>query len=109
ALKTRRYGAAERLLASMGQDSFTNITAGILRAWALVGENRKSEADAALDQLGASGLEDFLVLHRALMAEVSGDMDGAIALAARAYEGEPYVARVVEIYARMLANAGRFE
>src|SRR5690606_7776703 len=48
ALKERRYGAAERMLGAIGQDSFTGITATILRAWALVGENRKGEADTVL-------------------------------------------------------------
>ena len=106
ALKERRYSAAERMLGAIGQDSFTGITAGILRAWALVGDNRKDEADAALDQLGQSGLEYFLVFHRALMAEASGDTDEAIKLAGRAFEAEPYVAHIVEVYARILANAG---
>ncbi len=109
ALKERRYSASERMLGAIGQDSFTGITAGILRAWALVGDNRKDEADAALDQLGQSGLEDFLVFHRALMAEASGDTDEAIKLAGRAFEAEPYVARIVEVYARILANAGKFD
>lgn len=109
ALKERRYGPAERLLGAIGQESFTGITAGILRAWALVGDNRKAEADALLDKLGSTGLEDFLVFHRALMAEASGDTEGAIALAGRAFDAEPYVARIVEVYARILANAGRFD
>ena len=109
ALKERRYSAAERMLGAIGQDSFTGITAGILRAWALVGDNRKAEADAALDALGQSGLEDFLVFHRALMAEASGDTEEAIQLAGRAFEAEPYVARIVEVYARILANAGKFD
>lgn len=109
ALKERRYGAAERMLSTMGQESFTGITAGILRAWAMVGDNRKDEADAVLDDLGMSGLEDFLVFHRALMAEASGDTETAIELAGRAFEAEPYVARIVEVYARILANAGRFD
>ena len=109
ALKERRYGPAERLLGAIGQESFTGITAGILRAWALVGDNRKAAADALLDKLGSTGLEDFLVFHRALMAEASGDTEGAIALAGRAFDAEPYVARIVEVYARILANAGRFD
>ena len=109
ALKERRYGASEEMLGAIGQESFTGITAGILRAWALVGDNRKDEADAVLEQLGQSGLEDFLVFHRALMAEASGDTDSAIELAGRAFEAEPYVARIVEVYARILANAGRFD
>jgi tetratricopeptide (TPR) repeat protein len=109
ALKERRYDAAERMLNALGQDSFTGITASILRAWALVGDNRKAEADRALDELGESGLEDFLVFHRALMAEAAGQTDEAIRLAGQAFDNEPYVARVVEVYARILANAGRFD
>ena len=109
ALKERRYADAEQRLSTIGQDSFTGITAGILRAWALVGDNRKDEADALLDTLGQSGLEDFLVFHRALMAEASGDNETAIELAGRAFAAEPYVARIVEVYARLLANAGRFD
>ncbi|WP_108462037.1 tetratricopeptide repeat protein [Devosia naphthalenivorans] len=109
ALKERRYDAADRLLKAIGQDSFTGITASILRAWALVGDNRKAEADAVMNELGASGLEDFLVFHLALMAEAAGETEEAIALAGQAFDNEPYVARVVEVYARILANAGRFD
>lgn len=109
ALKERRYDAAERMLGAIGQDSFTGITAGILRAWALVGANRQEEADTVLDELAQSGLEDFLVFHRALMAEASGNTDLAIELAGRAFDAEPFVARIVEVYARILANAGKFD
>jgi hypothetical protein len=107
ALKERRYDAAESQLGTIGQDSFTGITASILRAWALVGANRKADADAMLDTLGETGLDDFLVFHRALMAEVAGQTDLTIDLAGQAYDAEPYVARVVELDARVLANAGR--
>jgi tetratricopeptide (TPR) repeat protein len=109
AIKERRYGAAERMLASVSQDSFTGITAAILRGWALVGDNRYAEADDLLKTLGETGLEDFLVFHRALMAEVAGERETALDLAAKAFENEPYVARMVEVYARMLANDGRFD
>ena len=109
ALKERRYDSAERQLGAIGQDSFTGITASILRAWAMVGANRKADADAMLDTLGETGLDDFLIFHRALMAEVAGQTDNAIKLAGDAFLAEPYVARVVELYARVLANAGRFD
>jgi tetratricopeptide (TPR) repeat protein len=109
ALKERRYGAAVRQLATISQDSFSGITAGILRAWAMVGDNRGDQAQALMEELGANGLEDFLVFHRALMAEAAGDADLAIELAARAFEAEPYVARMAEVYARMLANGGDFD
>jgi tetratricopeptide (TPR) repeat protein len=109
ALKERRYGAAGTALETISQDTFTGITASILRAWALVGDNRYEEADAILAKLGDTGLEDFLVFHRALMAEVAGEKAKALELAAQAFENEPYVARMVEVYSRMLANEGRFD
>jgi tetratricopeptide (TPR) repeat protein len=109
AIKERRYGAAERMLRTVSQDSFTGITAAILRAWALVGDNRYAEADALIQTLGQTGLEDFLVFHRGLMAEVAGEREKALEFAAKAFENEPYVARMVEVYARMLANEGRFD
>ena len=109
ALKERRYPAAGAMLSNIGEDSFTAITGGILHAWALVGENKSEEAGKILDTLGQGGLEDFLLFHRALMAEAAGDTDKAIELAGQAFDSEPNVARVVEVYARILANAGEFD
>ena len=109
ALKERRYGAAARRLDNVSEDNFSGITAGILRAWALVGEGKSGEADALMARLGNSGLADFLVFHRALMNEAAGNSQAALALAQRAYDNEPYVARMAEVYARMLANAGDAE
>ncbi len=108
ALKERRYAASSAILAKLKQGTFTAITGTVLRAWALVGENKTGEADALLDRLGRDGLADFLVFHRALMAEATGDTQAAIDLAGKAYDAEPLVARIVEVYARILANAGRF-
>ncbi|MBE7733812.1 tetratricopeptide repeat protein [Devosia faecipullorum] len=109
ALKERRYGAAARRLDNVSEDNFSGITAGILRAWALVGEGKSGEADALMARLGNSGLADFLVFHRALMNEAAGNSQAALTLAQRAYDNEPYVARMAEVYARMLANAGDIE
>lgn len=109
ALKERRYDSAVRQLSQISQDSFSGITAGILRAWAMVGDNRGDDAQALMEELGANGLDEFLVFHRALMAEAAGDTELALVLAARAFEAEPYVARMAEVYARMLANSGRFD
>ena len=109
ALKQRRYGAVIAQLGQSGTQTFAGITGVILRAWAYTGDNRIDEGFRLLDDLGQSGLEDFLVFHRALMADVTGRQDEAIAHAARAYEVDPQVARIVEAYARMLGNAGRFD
>jgi tetratricopeptide (TPR) repeat protein len=109
ALKERRYAAAERQLSTVSQDTFTGITAGILRAWSLVGQGDDKAADQVLDKIGQAGLADFLVFHRALMAEALGDREQALDLAAQAFKAEPFVARIVEVYARMLANDGQFD
>ncbi len=101
-------GVAEEL-DGLGADSFAAITGSILRAWALVGEGKLDDALSSLDPVAANGLEDFLVFHRALMADVAGEHDRAIDLAKKAYEVDPYVARIVEAYTRMLGNAGRFD
>ncbi|MBK8085880.1 MAG: tetratricopeptide repeat protein [Devosia sp.] len=109
AIKARRYAAAGRALTTVGGDTFAGITGGILRAWALEGEGRRDEAGQVLDQIGQGGLEDFLVFHRAIMADVAGDSREALELIAVAHQADPYIARIVEAYARMLGNAGRFE
>jgi Flp pilus assembly protein TadD len=109
ALKQRRYDAAQQELANLGTDTFIGITGDILQAWAYVGEGKVKEADDLLGTLADAGLEDFLVFHRALMAEVSGETEKSLQLAKQAYEADPYVARIVEAYARMLGDAGRFD
>jgi len=108
-LKDRRYRAVEKLLAGAPSDDFAGIGANILGAWALIGDGRRDDAFSALDKISGSGLGDFLNFHRALMAEVAGDSDDAISLAAKAYQSTPNAPRMVEAYARMLGNAGRFD
>jgi tetratricopeptide (TPR) repeat protein len=109
AVKRRSYATAIKELDAVGTDNFAGITGGIMRAWAYTGDKRVDEAFGLLDTIGRNGLEDFLVFHRALMADLSGQTDTAIEHAKRAYEVEPFVARIVEAYARMLGNAGRFD
>ena len=109
AVKRRSYGAAIDELEQVGNDNFAGITGGILRAWAFTGDGQTAAAVAQLDRIGRNGLGDFLVFHRALMADISGRSDEAIGFARQAYEVEPFVARIVEAYTRMLGNAGRFD
>jgi len=109
ALKERRYRAANTMLSRISQDTFSGITATILRAWAMVGDGHVAEADQLMQKLGETGLEDFLVFHRALLAEAAGERGKALDLAGKAFDNEPYVARIVEVYARMLANDGQFD
>ncbi len=109
ALQHQRYGDTETILAAVTQDSFTAITGSILRAWAFIGDQKPAKADALLEELSKTGLADFLVFHRALMAEATGDTKKAIELAGQAYVAEPFVARIVEVLARLLANQDQYE
>lgn len=108
-LKARRYAAATKELDGLGTDDFSSITGGILRAWALTGDHKRPEAFAELDKLASTGLGDFLVFHRALMADVSGDTTDAVALITKAYNASPDAARTVEAYARVMGDAGHFD
>jgi Flp pilus assembly protein TadD len=108
-LKDRRYRQVEQALADLKSNDFVGISATVLRAWALVGDGRGSDADAAMAKLGKGGLGDFLTFHRALMADISGDSASAVRLISKAYKLEPNAPRTVEAYARILGNAGRFD
>ena len=109
AIKQRRYDAALAALDGIGADTFEDITGSILKAWALTGQGKIDDAFTLLDGLAEGALEDFLLFHRAVMADVAGRSEDAIAFAGQAYDSEPFSADVVEAYARMLGNAGRFD
>ncbi len=109
ALKERRYDAAITDLNRLSPDTFEGLTGAILKAWALTGEGKVDDAFASLDKLGQGGLEEFLVFHRAIMADVAGRQDQAIKYITDAHDGDPFTADVVEAYARMLGNAGQFD
>jgi len=106
ALKERRYSSVITQLEDMGLADFVDISAVILRSWARVGQSRLDKAMREMEQLGTGGLEDFLVFHKALMADVAGD-PSAIEFARISYENEPFLGRMVEFYTRVLGNAGQ--
>ncbi len=109
AVKERRYDDAIKDLDKLGTDTFEGVTGGILKAWALTGAGRVDDAFTSLDKLGDTGLGDFLVFHRAIMAEVAGRNDDAVKYITQAHTSQPYTADIVEAYARMLGDAGQFD
>lgn len=109
ALKQRRYASANQVLSRIPNASLIGITGGIMQGWSQVGAGDLNAALATLDKVGAGGFDEFLVFHRAIMADLGGNRAQAIALAREAYEIDPYVTRIAEAYIRILGNAGRFE
>ena len=108
ALKQRQYKEAETALDGIEPKSFVGITATIVKAWAMVGDNRYDDAQALLDSLADGSIEDFLTYHRALMADVADRRQVALDYAKKAYDAEPFDVRFVAAYARMLANDSQF-
>jgi tetratricopeptide (TPR) repeat protein len=108
AFKQRRYDAVVRDLDKFDPGTFEGVTAAILKAWALTGEGKLDAAFASLDKLADGGLEEFLVFHRAIMADVAGDQAQAIKYITEAHDADPYTADVVDAYSRILGNAGQF-
>ena len=109
AFKQRRYDAAIADLDKLDPGTFEGVTGSILKAWAIVGDNRIDDAFGSLDKIGDGGLEEFLVFHRAIMADVAGRQDDAIKYITEAHDADPYTADVVEAYARILADAGQYD
>lgn len=109
AVKQRRYASAIQELGRVPDQSLIGITAGILNGWAHVGNGNLAAAEAAMDRLSEGGFEEFLVFHRAIMADLGGNRADAVRFAREAYEFDPYVPRIAEAYVRILANAGQYE
>ena len=107
AFKQRRYDAAVNDLSKLNDTTFEGITGAILKAWALVGENKLAAAFKSLDELADGGLEDFLVFHRAIMADVAGRQADAIKYITDAHDADPLTPDIVEAYARILGDAGK--
>lgn len=109
ALKERRYSDVVSELGGAGNDTFAGIASSILSAWALAGKGDSAGAERVLDEVGQGDLEDFVLLHRAIMDEVEGRNADAIKWAKQAYDGGARSVRLIEAYARFLGNAGRFD
>jgi tetratricopeptide (TPR) repeat protein len=108
AFKNGDYARTLSEVSGMGTDNYAGISGMILRAWAYVGLNDLTHAESVLANVSPSGLNDFVTFHRALMAEVAGQPDEALKLAAEAYKNNTLVPEIVGAYAQMLANAGHF-
>ena len=109
ALKQRQYNEAIRMLEGLDHRTVVGITSGIVLAWSHIGDGDYAAAEAVLADLADNGLNGFLIFHSALMADVADKREVALDYAKQAYDAEPYDVRFIGAYARMLANASRFD
>jgi len=109
ALKERRYASVLNRLEGMSRESLVGITGLVIRAWALVATGRPDEADAIIAGIDRPGFVEFLRLHRGLLADVANNRALALDMLKQSYEAESFQFRMVEAYARTLANGGDFE
>lgn len=89
-----------------GDDGTEQLLDGMLRAWALLGEGKASEADAAFEKIraipGTSGLVNY---HMGLAKALVGDFEAAAKLLHNQAPDENIMAAIVE--ARVLAQLDR--
>jgi len=109
ALKERRYSSAITQFEKVRANNFNGISALILNAWALIGEKEFSASQDLLKKLEKAGLNEFLLFHKTLMADVAGERELALDYSKRAYEFDAFVPRIVEARVRILANALFFD
>lgn len=104
-----RLAPAAARLEKLDTSTLLGITANVLAAWAMIGDGRADEAMAKVGSIDQEGLAEFLRFHRGLMAGIAGDNAQELELLREAHEADPLVFRIVEAYARTLAEQGDFD
>ena len=113
AVEAIRKGAlaeARSQLRESGKGPLVDLSATLLTAWALAGENKADEALAAVDALeGPEWYGIFKNYQGGLIAAWAGRAEEADRRLRHAHETDRGALRVVEAYARFLARQGRAE
>ena len=108
ALKAQRFEAAQVELGETAAAPLAILTGGLLRAWAQQALGRTDDALATIDSLsGPSWYGIFKDYHTALIADLAGREDKAMAAIRAAYNDDNAALRVVEAYARIMARNGK--
>ena len=108
ALKAKEYRKSSERLAKGDRGQLANVTASLLAAWAAEGQGETDAALKIVDTMqGPEWYGVFKNFNLALIAEVAGRQDAALASIEKAYKADGSSMRIVEAYARMMARAGR--
>jgi tetratricopeptide (TPR) repeat protein len=107
-LKAGGFADAETALAQTAKQPLATLTTGLLSAWADQGQGHTDAALKKIESLsGPSWYGIFKDYHRAVLADLAGREDEAVAAISAAYKTDNSALRVVEAYARILARAGK--
>ncbi|MDQ4061736.1 MAG: tetratricopeptide repeat protein, partial [Pseudomonadota bacterium] len=110
AIKKGAFAEARTQLQDAGRGPLAELTAGLLRAWVLAGENKPQEALAVIDALeGPEWYGIFKSYHGGLIAARAGRNEEAEKRLKQAYDTDRTVFRTVEAYARFKARQGQTE
>lgn len=107
AIKDKRFRTAVSNLKISDHGNISDITGGLIAAWASQGAGDTNDAFAILDRIKGTELYDiFRDYHAGLLAELAGRQPEAAKRLAAAYKADPNALRVMEAYARNLARNG---
>jgi tetratricopeptide (TPR) repeat protein len=109
-LKQGRFERAEKRFERGGRGAEVELTATLLRAWAIAGRpaSRAARAMAAVDRLeGEPGFDIFRNYHGGLVASYVGRPGEAERRLKAAYEQQPTALSIMDAYARHLARSGK--
>lgn len=107
AFRHKKYAQVLKHTNLSDKDAISDITAGLVSAWAMYGSGNAKDAVAVLDRLkGPAWYNVFRDYHAGLMGELSGDEALANERFEKAYASESKVLRVVQAYAVHQARIG---
>src|SRR5947209_1488344 len=99
-LKAGAFADAENELAQTAKQPLSTLTAGLLSAWADQGQGHTDVALKKIEALnGPSWYGIFKDYHHAVLADLAGRLDEALAAISSAYKTDNSALRVVEAYA----------
>jgi tetratricopeptide (TPR) repeat protein len=94
-------------LAESAQAPLAVLTSGLLSAWAEQGSGKIDDALATIDALeGPTWYGIFKSYHTALIDDLAGREDAAVAAIRDAYQTDGAALRIVDAYGRILTRAG---
>ena len=105
-LKARNFSAARAQFARSGPGRQRDVTANLLTAWSWAGSHRTSRALEIVDTLNDPTFRLFQQFHGGLIADLGKDGPEALKRMQAAYAIEKGTLRLIDGYARFLAERG---